>query len=219
MSVLLRRGRPGRPVRGAKGFTLLELLVAMFVAAIMFAIGYGVLNQAADSRGDIQEHQKRLLELQTAMRVLEQDFVQLEPRPIRAPVGYSWLPALQGSPGSQPITSFTRGGWDNPTGLQRPGEQRVAYSLVNGTLEREYWNVLDPTQSDTPFKRDLLTHVKSVTFRYMDSSYQWQTEWPPTTVSGGVPSSVTLRERPIAVEITIDTDDWGEIQRILEIPG
>ena len=30
-----------------RGFTLLELLVAMFIAAIMFAIGYGAINQAA----------------------------------------------------------------------------------------------------------------------------------------------------------------------------
>lgn len=211
--------RGSRRGRHARGFTLLELLVAMFIAAIMFAIGYAAISQAANGRQDIRRNQARLIELQTAVRVLEQDFVQLEPRPVRAPVGYSWLPALEGSPGSEPLVQLTRGGWTNPTGLQRPGLQRVAYVLEDGTLRREFWTVLDPTQADTTMKRDLLTHVKSVTFRYMDSSFQWQTEWPPATVSGGMASSVTLRERPIAVEITIDTDDWGKITRILEIPG
>ena len=65
-----------------RGFTLLELLVAMFIAAIMFAIGYGAINQAVNNHSAVADQQARLLELQTAMRVLEQDFVQLEPRPV-----------------------------------------------------------------------------------------------------------------------------------------
>jgi general secretion pathway protein J len=202
-----------------RGFTLIELLVAIFITAIMFALGYGALNQALNSRGSVREHQQRLLELTTTMRVLEQDLVQLAPRPIRAPVGYTWLPALAGSPGSQPLAAFTRGGWNNPTGLQRPGLQRVAYYLENGTLRREYWNVLDPTQTSAPVKRDLLTHVKSFTLRYMDPSHTWQTQWPPLTVQGGQAAEVSLRQRPIAVEITLETEEWGKILRLLEIPG
>jgi general secretion pathway protein J len=216
--LLLARQRHG-PAH-ACGFTLLELLVAMFIAAVMFGIGYAALNQALNGRDTVKVHQARLTELQTAVRVMEQDFVQLEPRPIRAPVGYSWQPALQGSPATQPVIQLTRGGWNNPNGLQRPGEQRVAYVLENGTLKREYWNVLDPTQSNLTFKRDLLTHVKSVTFRYMDVSHNWQTQWPPNTATvGGLAAEVTLRERPIAIEITLDTEDWGKILRVMEIPG
>jgi general secretion pathway protein J len=202
-----------------RGFTLLEVLVALFIAAIMFAIGYSALNQGLNGHESLKSHQARLTEVQTAVRMIEQDLVQLAPRPIRAPIGYSWLPALAGSPGSQPLATFTRGGWNNPTGLQRPGLQRVAYFLENGTLRREYWNVLDPTQADTTFKRDLLTHVKSVTLRYMDFSHQWQTQWPPATVAGGFAAETSLRSRPIAIEITIEMEDWGKIVRLLEIPG
>jgi len=205
--------------RASQGFTLLELLVAIFIAAIMFAIGYGTINQAANSRETLKTHQGRLLELQTAVRVLEQDFVELEPRPIRAPIGYTYYPALQGNPSSQPLATLTKGGWNNPTGLQRPGLQRVAYVLDSGTLKREYWNVLDATQGATPFKRDLLTHLKSVTLRYMDASHNWQTQWPPLTVGGGAGTEMSLRQRPIAVEITLETEDWGKIMRIVEIPG
>ena len=202
-----------------RGFTLIELLVALFIAALMFAMGYGAINQALTSRSALQEQQARLLELQTAMRVLEQDFVQLAPRPVRAPVGYTWQPSLQGSSTSQPLAALTRGGWTNPNGLQRPGLQRVAYFFENGTLRREYWTVLDPTQSNTTVKRDLMTRLLGVTVRYMDQSLQWQDQWPPITVAGAFAQEATLRGRPIAVEITLDTEDWGKVVRIVEVAG
>ena len=204
-----------------RGFTLLELLVAMFIAAIMFAIGYGAINQAMNNHDGVQEQQTRLLEVQTAMRVLEQDIVQLAPRPIRQPVGDGWLPCLLGAadPNTQPILQLTRGGWNNPTGVQRPGLQRVAYFLEKNTLRREYWTVLDPTLQNTTVKRDLLTHVKAVTFRYMDVTRQWQNQWPPGSVAGAMGQESALRMRPIAVEITVDTDDWGKLVRIIEVAG
>jgi general secretion pathway protein J len=199
--------------RTTRGFTLLELLVAMFIAAVMFAMGYGAINQALISRGVLQEQQARLIELQTAVRVLEQDFIQLAPRPVRQPVGDSWQPALQGDPNQQPFLQLTRGGWANPTGLQRPGLQRVAYFVENNTLRREYWPVLDPTLASKTIKRDLLTHVKTVTIRYMDVSRQWQVQWPGT----GVGDETQLRLRPLAVEITLETEDWGKLVRIIEV--
>jgi len=187
----------------------------------MFAIGYGAIRQGVDNHAVLKDQQDRLLEVQTAMRVLEQDLVQLAPRPVRQPVGDGWLPALlgQSDPNAQPILQLTRGGWANPTGLQRPGLQRVAYFLEKNTLRREYWTVLDATLTNTTIKRDLLTHVKAVTFRFMDVSRQWQTQWPPTAVAGATGQESALRMRPIAIEVTLDTDDWGKLVRIFEVAG
>lgn len=207
----------------ARGFTLLELLVALFIAAVMFAMGYAAIKQALTSRAALKQQQARFLELQTAVRVMEQDFVQLASRPVRQTLGEEPAqPALQGgAPGAQPIVALTRNGWANPAGLQRTGLERVAYLLENGTLRREHWEVLDPTLASTTVKRDLLTHVKGMSIRYLDSTHQWVDQWPPLTdaVQLGAPLEIRLRQRPLAVQITLDTEDWGEIVRIIEIAG
>jgi len=242
---------PRRP----RGFTLLELLVAMFIAAIIFAMGYGTINQAVKNREGLEEQQKKLLELQTAVRTMEQDFVQLAQRPVRDPVGGTYQPtlvanatgssgglginnssssgSLGSSSGAQPIVALTRSGWTNPTGLQRPGLQRVAYYFQDGTLRREYWTVLDPTQASQAVRRDLISHLKSVSLRFMDvqtnaavqsqpsssglpgANINWSPVWPP--VNGA--SQDNRRYRPVAVEITLETEDWGKIVRYVEIAG
>ena len=174
--------------------------MALFIAAIMFAMGYGAINQGAQ--------QSRVAEgaagapaaaADRRCRLLEQDFVQAAPRPVRAAgrrrAGSS-ARMLGGTPGTQPVVALTRAGWSNPAGLQRPGLQRVAYFLENGTLRREYWDVLDPTLASTTAKRDLLEHVKSFTIRYLDAQRNGSRQWPPltSTVQSGPTMETSLRQ-------------------------
>jgi general secretion pathway protein J len=49
----------------------------------------------------------------------------------------------------------------------------------------------------------------------MSSARSWQEEWPP--LGANTPDAKTMR--PIAVEITLELEDWGEIRRIIEVPG
>jgi general secretion pathway protein J len=220
--------------RAGSGFTLIELLVALFIAAVMFAMGYGAINQALQSRGAIRRHQRDLVQLQTAMSIMEQDFVQLAPRPVRSPDGNGYLPCLQGSPLSDtsgmtsdasagsnsaaPLVALTRSGWSNPTGLPRTELERVAYVLDNGTLVREHWNVLDATLSSIPVRRNLLKHLRSVSFRYMQPTTRtWVDIWPSAAAAGQSLQDAYYRLRPLAVEVTLDTREWGKITRIFEI--
>jgi general secretion pathway protein J len=109
------------------------------------------------------------------------------------------------------LVALTRGGWANPAGIQRATLERVSYRFANGTLRRMHWMVLDGTEASLPVRRDLLTHVKSVTFRFMNDSRQWVDQWPPL-------GNTTFRSRPFAVQITLELADWGEIVRVIEVP-
>ncbi|HEY8507472.1 MAG TPA: type II secretion system minor pseudopilin GspJ [Steroidobacteraceae bacterium] len=199
------------------GFTLVELLVALFITAIIFAIGTSTVNQVINNREGVEAKQQRLLAVQKTMRMFTQDFTQLVPRPVRDPVGNNYQPALRGQPDRQPVVVLTRGGWANPAGVQRPALQRVAYILENGKLRREHFPVLDGTLSTEPIRRELLDGVKSFSIRYMDISRRWRDRWPPPGVPGT--QNQTLRLRPIAVEVTLELEDWGKLVRILEVPA
>jgi general secretion pathway protein J len=228
--------------RSPGGFTLIELLVALFIAAVMFAIGYGAINQALQNRGSISRHQRNLVQLESAMQIMEQDFMQIEPRPVRDPGGNGYLACLQGqssgdsdtsdtssgsaatdttddtdSDAATPLVIMTRGGWSNPIGEPRTELERVAYVLDNDTLVREHWNVLDGTLSSLPVKRNLLKHVRSVSFQYMSVTHSWIDNWPPTATSGENVQDSLYRMRPLAVEVILDTQQWGRITRVFEI--
>jgi general secretion pathway protein J len=198
----------------SRGFTLIELAVAIFITAILFAIGYGAVNQAVNNREALEERQERLLAVQTTMRVISQDINQLALRPIRDNSGNSYLPVLRASGNSERVLELTRGGWANPAGVQRPALQRVTYVLEDKKLRREYTPVLDSLLTEEKIERVLCTGVKSAVFRYMDDSRNWRDTWPAQTSAQGQ----NLRLRPIAVEVTLDLEDWGKIKRIFEVP-
>jgi general secretion pathway protein J len=219
-----------------RGFTLVELIVALFISAIMFAFGYRALSQAISSRREVEEQSTRLLALQQAMRIIEQDFELLTPRPVRNLIGDGYQPAITaaaptgtGSISTQlsgssvsgstpPLVTFTRTGWTNPVGIQRSELQRVSYAIENGSLTRSYYPVLDATEAAIPVKRALIDHVKSVTLRFMDAGHNWQPSWPPITL-GGVSPQQQQRFRPIAVEIKIEIEGWGVLTRHIEVAG
>jgi len=199
----------------ARGFTLVELLVAMAIFAILSMLAYGGYNEAVKGREIARASMARLEALQTTVRLLTQDFEQLAPRPVRDVLGDSRLPALLADQRGQNLFALTRAGWSNPAGLQRATLQRVAYILEGGKLRREHLTVLDATLASEPLKRELIDRVKSVRVRFMDRQQQWQEQWPPLNA----PPATIARARPLAVEVGLDLEDFGEVTRLIEVGG
>lgn len=205
-------------MKSARGFTLVEILVATLVAAILAAMAFTAMSEAMQNRARVREIQQRLVDVQFAIRSLVQDFSQVAPRPVRVPVGEGYDAALRGQAGDSSVVVMTRAGWSNPAGLQRSGLQRVRYELREGVLYRDYWTVLDAQTQPDPVPRVLLENVSGFTVRYMNDGRQWQDTWPPAQ-PGGQGNLRFLRWRPIAVEVTIELADWGTIKRLIEVAG
>jgi len=201
-----------------RGFTLIEILVAVLITAILAVMAFEAMQQALKNREVVRAHQERLRDVQYAMRSLVQDFSQLMPRPVREPLGDGFQPAVLATTTTASEVIFTRGGWMNPAGLQRSTLQRVRYALRDGKLQRDYWLVLDATLDPAPRTRELLSGVSAFHVRFMNDGRAWQDTWPPAAISG-TNDERWLRWRPIAVEVTLELTDWGRLTRIIEVAG
>lgn len=199
----------------ARGFTLVEVLVAVAIFVIVGALAMGGYNELVRQSDIVEANAKRTRAVQRTVQRLVQDFVALEPRPVREPLGDAYEPALLADARSERLVDLTRAGWSNPAGVGRSTLQRVSWRLQDGELRRDYWVVLDRTLTGEPVSTVMLDRVNSVRLRFLDPSQSWHDQWPPA----GYSAPDLGRVRPLAVEITLELEDWGEIVRLVEVPG
>jgi general secretion pathway protein J len=93
---------PVRPIPRARGrgFTLIEILVALLILGIMSALGFETYRAARISAERSEESLARSREIEFGMRLMIMDFLQMVPRPVRDPLGSTRLPALHGYSGN-----------------------------------------------------------------------------------------------------------------------
>jgi general secretion pathway protein J len=211
----------GRPVlAGASrhgGFTLLEVIVATAIFAMVAVLAYGGYSELTRQSERLSESAARIRAIQSTVQRMVQDFSTLEPRPIREPLGDGVQSALLADARSDRLAEFTHSGWSNPAGVPRSTLQRVAYRLQDGKLTRAYWVTLDRTMTTEPVSTMLLDRVKAVNLRFMGRDRRFTDQWPGANAGrGGANVVATL---PLAVEITLELEDWGKITRLVEVTG
>ncbi len=199
------------------GFTLLELLVALAVFAIMATAAYSGLSNVLFTRAAVEQQARRLAAVQLAVFRLEQDIQQATPRGVRDEYGDPQS-ALRGGDLLDDALILTRAGWDNPLGQSRATLQRVAYRLREGRLWRLHWDVLDRGGPVAPRETLLLDQVREFRARFLDQNAVWRTDWPPPTDATD-DNSLNRNRPPRAVEITLLLEDWGAITRLFPLPS
>jgi general secretion pathway protein J len=202
--------------RRTGGFTLVEVMIAIAIFVIVAAMAMGGYSQLTKQSAIVDENTARVRAVQTTIQRMTQDFALIEPRAVREPLGDSVENALRADKRTaDQVATLTRAGWTNPAGVPRSTLQRVTYRMEDKTLIREYWLVLDRTLTAEPVDTVMLDNVNNVGLRFMDGNRTWHQQWPPL----GYSAPDISRLRPIAVEITLELEDWGKIVRLVEVSG
>ena len=210
----------------SRGFTLLELLVAVAVFATVGVLAIGGLRAVLVADHATQEQSQRLTELQVTLAVLERDLrhsIALRPRD-----GYGdRLPPLRYSPVTEPRQlELVRAG-----NGQHDRLARVAWRVAERGLERVTWPVLDGALPESEQVRLLLPRKArdedpitarrqgsrdpdqelQVHFDFVDSRTRDVTDsWPPLDAG---------EQRPAQVIVSLVVPGLGVIERRIALTG
>lgn len=200
------------------GFTLLELLAAMAIFAIMSVMTFSGLSFVLDARDHLEAQRKSQQGLTLAFLRMEEDISQCRDRDIRLADG-STGPALEGREVDTralgaPVFECTRGGMSIIGSSPVSDLQRIGYRLDDEQrLFRLVWPVLDRAPQTEPRSQQILANVENFAVRYHDGA-KWHQTWPLPQQLGQQQLPPSL---PKGVEIIIQQSGQAEINRVLRI--
>ncbi len=206
-----------------RGFTLIEVLIAMAATMLILSAAYGTFSTLLNGLEVLRRATDATHELNRAWMFVGRDLRQFINRPIRDEFG-DVESALWGGELAADSLILTRTGWHNGRDQLRGSMERVRYQLEDGTLYRDSYAVLDRTDVNEPRQVALLSNVERFELRFLDPQAtiqpggEWDTDrWP---LNWGVNNRETgLVNPPAAVLVTLDIEGLGEIQRLYEVPG
>jgi len=194
----------------AKGFTLLEVLVAVSIFALISLASFSLFNTVITSEEKSSKRIDSMSDIQRAFILIERDFLQIARRSLRLN-GDSPLSNFIHTDGSNfestsQSIGFVRNGWTNPgLLLPRSDMQSVAYQVNEETLERIHFNFVDASLSEEPKVRKLLKGVNDISFEFY-----YGNKWNKTYEGSGLPR---------AISIELDTQEFGVLKRKFLLSG
>lgn len=194
----------------ASGFTLIEVLIAISIFALLSLAGYQVLNQTQRSNQISLDKTDEIQSLQRAIVMMDNDFNQIAGREFvhqgQSTQGLYLLHGTQVIDSDKEGILLIRLGWLNPEHAFPRGEVlKVGYRLRDDVLERVWWRYPDTPSGEIPLVRPILNHVTDLSFRFYDGK-DWQAQWQQQS------------ELPQAIEVVIHLENYGDIKRVYTIP-
>ncbi len=164
-----------------RGFTLVELLVALVVLSLLSVAGYRALDALLNTREHIAAETRKWQHLEFFFSRMEQDVAQAVHRSIRDQGGIlepEWIGRPVVVADNEPQLEFTRAGIPGQ-GEEMVLPQRIGYRLQQGSIMLLRWPFLDQAPHTEPVRYPLLDGVREFRLRYMEANGNWLDQWPP----------------------------------------
>ncbi len=191
-------------MKRAQGFTLLEVLIAVVIFALLGLVGYSGLDAVLKARARLDDENRQWRSIALFWVRLERDLSAFVERPVRV---RGSLPQAAFLGETTAIGEFAAQLELTRLGAEDAGNsppERVAYRLRNGKVEWLLWPALDSAPRSMPDIAVLLEHVASLEFSYRDRAGLWNLRWPLSSDTG----------HPTAVKVQLKLESGEAITRL-----
>lgn len=179
----------------ARGFTLLELLIAITIFALISSAAYALLNSVRKAHDASSLVLQQMDKEQRVEIVLERDLGQIISDVTLTNNGRT--------------LSFVRNGWPNLLTPERSTLQRVRYQLDDDALVRQFWPVTASPDEEPPVEQVLMIELSGLSLRVKNSEGQWLNQWPPSEKG---------KTNPIGLELTLEHQRLGTMLTVTALP-
>ncbi len=189
---------------GQRGLTLIELMVALAIFAILGVLSYRALAEVATSNSRLEENFERWRTISRTLQRIDTDLIQVvaPARSSEATLGTPQAGAAlilgRAANGGGPELQFLR--LDATRGVRR-----VGYRLVDGRLDWLRWSSRDAVGE--PAVEPLLANVRGLRWRFLLNNNRIDA-WPPGN------NAVVL---PDAIILELDLPDVGTLTRMISL--
>lgn len=200
-----------RPKKITSGFTLLEMLVALVILALISVLTYRGLTTVLQARAHLDQENRKWREVALLFARIEQDFSMLAKRSVHDENNLIAAPFV-----AKPIAlavqdaqlMFTRMGYPEQANALA-GPLRCGYRLRGATVEQLLWPAPDNAPRAEPTVNRLLENVSAMEFQYLDRAGAWHARWP-------LPGS--NRAYPSAVQVVLELKSKERVTRFFALP-
>lgn len=230
-------GLQRRTVFQEQGFTLLEVLIALVISALIAVMAFESLNAADAGATRTNEVLTEINRLDRAWQIIAADLRHVIPPAAadRNTVFQAESLRSSGEDADQLVLLFKRRGWVNFSNLPRSDLQMVSYRVVDGQLWRDFapernLELADvDMEDDDAFHQLLLEDVEDLQLRMLyqgaitskgksaledrEYSEDWLQKWPDNNQQGA-----SAQDLPLAVEITLELKGAGNSVRLFAMP-
>ena len=215
----------------ARGFTLLEVMIALVISALIAVMAFESLDAADNGAERTHQVLNDINQVDRAWQIIAADLRHAIPPPVTA--DRNWIFSAEslrtsGSHSDQVVLLFKRRGWVNFSNLPRSDLQLVSYRVVDGELWRDFLpehnrDLGDIYLEDDGFHQRLLSNVKDLQLRMLyqgliaskgktalegrEFTGDWLESWPDNQYQGAA-------GLPLAIEISIEFEGVGPSARL-----
>jgi general secretion pathway protein J len=144
-----------------RGFTLMEVLVSLFIFSIISIGATTALTQSLKTKEQLASVMDELNEINIARTIIKNDMSAITLRASRDELGDKRPYSLFSD--NTVLLSFTRRGLENPGGLEKRGDlERVNYVFEEGSLIRISYEHENPGQMPNTYRLVLLKNIEDI---------------------------------------------------------